>query len=135
MSKLIQQEEKYLLANSSALNSIIETVSNKDVRFVELAVSSRKFLEGLLEQLVKPSHSHKNLYVKIQEELTKNNIAGWNIHYFHAIRVFCNYFVHKESKTVKSLKMNSDDLHIFLFSLNRLMDFLLKYGSKLKIYK
>jgi len=135
LSKLIQlRENKVVLAGSSSLNSIIETVNNKDARFVELAVSSRKFLEGLLEELINPAHSYKTLYVKIQEELTKNNIAGWNIHYFHAIRVFCNYFVHKESHTVKSLKMNPDDLHIFLFSLNRLMDFLLKFGSTLKKY-
>jgi len=136
LSKLIQlRENKHLLADSSSLNSIIETVKNKDTRFVELAVSSRIFLEGLLKELVGPEFSRKNLYVQIQDELTKNDIAGWNIHYFHAVRVFCNYFVHIESKNVKSLKMNNDDLHIFLFSLNRLMDFLLKFGPKLKSYQ
>lgn len=107
------------------LRNFLDALERKDSGVYDLASTSRKALEFILKQIIRPNLKI-NLYERIKI-LSQSDIPKWYIQYFHLIRVFGNLNVHDNSVEASedhfSTFMDECDVKIQLMIMDRILAF------------
>lgn len=110
--------KKYKCSSSGEL---IKKIKNKSLRNFELAILSRRILETILTNYTKEKKYKSSLADEIKKLISDKNIPSWIISYMNTIRFFGNSAAHSGDPHFDFL--TEKDLIIFLFSLNRIIEF------------
>lgn len=123
IEELSKNLEFYLEKNEcSAAKELILKIKNKQMRNFEFGILSRKILENLLSPY-NSKESKLTLNDKIKKMSFNNKVPTWIISYMNTIKYFGNCAAHDSPKNDFS-ELTEKDLIIFLFSLNRVFEFL-----------
>jgi hypothetical protein len=105
------------------IDELINELKNKEIRFFELGIQSRKILELILSKWLPNNSDNPNTIHDKIVLLKQMNVAEWVISNIHTIRVYGNYAAHSDSKTSIPTELNEKDIAIFIQAFNNFIDF------------
>jgi hypothetical protein len=117
--------------NNHTINTLIDKIENRKLRFFELAILSRKLLELLLSDLVPLDKSSHPKIIDYINELRSKNVADWMITYLHTLRIFGNFVAHENGKLDIPNHMEKTEMVVYVNALNRVLEFYLEFQGKL----
>jgi hypothetical protein len=124
LSKLILiRNEHNKFERSKTFKNLIQKIQDRELRFFELGIFTRKLLESMVPEL---SHLKSDRYIPLYEhlnELKSKNVAEWMITYLHTLRVFGNFLAHEEKPSEIPKHIEKKDIVVFTYALNRFLDF------------
>jgi hypothetical protein len=127
LAKLESLEE----TNVQTINELSIELRDKNIRFFQLGIQSRKILEILLSLWLQKTD--ENTPNTLQEKITNlksRNVADWMISNIHTIRVYGNYAAHSEKSTSIPSELSERDLIILVQALNNFIQFYLRNLSE-----
>jgi hypothetical protein len=131
LSKLISIRTQHgRFEKSKTFKNLIEKIQDRELRFFELGIFTRKILENLVPEL---SNLKADRYIPLFEhlnELKSKNVADWMITYLHTLRVFGNFLAHEEKPTEIPKHIEKKDVIVFTYALNRFLDFYISVNKK-----
>lgn len=118
------------VTTSDTIETLISRIQDKDMRFFELGILSRKLIELLLSDLLDSEKKGHTLFESIKE-LKGKNVTDWMLAYLHTIRIFGNSVAHETVGGIP-VKMNQTDVIVLLHALSRALDFAINHGKEIK---
>jgi hypothetical protein len=117
---------------NSDIDTLVSKILNKDLKFYELGILSRKLLEMIMQDLLPSKRlKGKTLYESINE-LSSLQVAPWMTSYVHIIRVFGNSVAHYTEDKLFPENLDRTDMLIFVHSLDKVLDFHAKFPNFVK---
>jgi hypothetical protein len=131
--KLLQMKSgNQRFRNSSVIDNLVSKILQKDLKFYELGILSRKLLEMIVQDLLPENRSKGKTLNESINELSGLHVAPWMTSYIHIIRVFGNSVAHYTEDGYFPETMDRTDMLVFVHSLDKLLDFHAKFPAFMK---
>ena len=120
--------------NSSIIDNLVSKILQKNLKFYELGILSRKLLEMIVQDLLPDNRVKGKTLNELIHELSNMHVAPWMTSYIHIIRVFGNSVAHySEEESNFPETMDSTDILIFIYSLDKVLDFHSHFPSYMRL--
>jgi hypothetical protein len=110
-------------AEVGKLSERLRNAISHDSRSADIGMAGRLLREFVVAQILSPTDTKKLAPFDTMRELRSRHIAEWVIRYLDLLHAFGNEAAHHKTQHTRPPEIESEDLTVCLFAIQRVMDF------------